>query len=156
MENKDSLEQMSEGFRKLGIALKDMASAAVQAISGLVKTVWENMKPAFKFLDKNITRKRFIKLLMSQGIQRNEANKIAWKVHAEKGKYTLLDYFKLRKAYNTVVLERDVLENTIKDELYKEFMKKLGEPVENDRLKKENKRLRQQVKSLKEIIKNND
>lgn len=92
MENKDSLEQMSEGFRKLGIAFQDMASAAVQAISGLVKTVWENMKPAFKFLDKNITRKRFIKLLMSQGIQRNEANKIAWQVHAEKGKYTLLDY----------------------------------------------------------------
>lgn len=65
----------------------------------------------------------------------------------------LFDYFKLRKAYNTVVLERDVLENTIKDELYKEFMKKLGEPVEVDRLKKECKRLRQQVKSLKEIIK---
>lgn len=76
------------------------------------------------------------------------------KLKKEKG--GLFDYFKLRKAYNTVVLERDVLENTIKDELYKEFMKKLGEPVENDRLKKENKRLRQQVKSLKEIIKNND
>ena len=74
----------------------------------------------------------------------------------KKEKCGLFDYFKLRKAYNTVVLERDVLENTIKDELYKEFMKKLGEPVEVDRLKKENKRLRQQVKSLKEIIKSND
>ena len=50
------------------------------------------IKEITKGLDKNISRKRFVKLLMSQGIQRNEANKIAWKVHAEKGKYTLLDY----------------------------------------------------------------
>lgn len=54
---------------------------------------------------------------------------------------------------NTLEGEVDVLENSIKDELYKEFMKKLGESFENERLRKENKRLRQQVKSLKEIIK---
>lgn len=47
----------------------------------------------------------------------------------------------------------DLLESAIKDDLYKEFMKRLGEPIENGRLKKENKRLRSQVKSLKEIIK---
>ena len=44
------------------------------------------------FFDKNISRKRFIKLLMSVGYQRNTANKIAWKYHKEKGEYTLLDF----------------------------------------------------------------
>ena len=51
---------------------------------------------------------------------------------------------------NTLENELETLKNIIKSELYKEFMKKLGEPVENERLRKENKRLRQQNKSLKE------
>lgn len=54
---------------------------------------------------------------------------------------------------NTLEGEVDVLENTIKDELYKEFMKKLGEPMEVERLRKENKMLRQKIKVLKEMIK---
>jgi FtsZ-binding cell division protein ZapB len=54
---------------------------------------------------------------------------------------------------NTLKLEVETLKNSIKEELYKEFMKKLGEPADNERLRKENKRLRQQVKSLKEVIK---
>jgi hypothetical protein len=54
---------------------------------------------------------------------------------------------------NTLKLEVETLKNSIKEELYKEFMKKLGEPLEAERLRKENKRLRQQVKSLKEVIK---
>lgn len=53
---------------------------------------------------------------------------------------------------NSLENQVETLECIIKDELYKEFMKKLGESIEVDRLKKENKRLRQQVKSLKEII----
>ena len=53
---------------------------------------------------------------------------------------------------NTLKLEVETLKNSIKEELYKEFMKKLGEPADNERLHKENKRLRQQIKSLKEII----
>lgn len=62
-------------------------------------------------------------------------------------------WIKQQRQINTLEGEVDVLENTIKDELYKEFMKKLGEPMEAERLRKENKRLRQQVKTLKEIIK---
>jgi hypothetical protein len=54
---------------------------------------------------------------------------------------------------NTLKLEVETLKNSIKEELYKEFMKKLGESADNERLCKENKMLRQQVKSLKEIIK---
>jgi cell division protein FtsB len=62
-------------------------------------------------------------------------------------------WIKQQRQINTLENKVEVLENSIKDELYKEFMKKLGEPLENERLRKENKRLRQQVKSLKEVIK---
>ena len=62
-------------------------------------------------------------------------------------------WLKQWREINTLKLEVETLKNSIKVELYKEFMKKLGEPADNERLRKENKRLRQQVKSLKEIIK---
>lgn len=60
---------------------------------------------------------------------------------------------KLRKELNRVKGEKEVLENAIKDELYKTFMDKLGEPLEMDRLRTENKSLRKKIKTLKEIIK---
>lgn len=66
------------------------------------------------------------------------------------------DAVKLHKKLNTVIIERDMLKETIKDELYKSFMAKLEEPLVYERTKQENKRLRQQVKTLKEIIKNGD
>ena len=53
---------------------------------------------------------------------------------------------------NTLENENETLKNTIKDELYKEFMKKLGEPLEITRLRKENKKLRKQRKELQKII----
>ena len=62
-------------------------------------------------------------------------------------------WIKQQRQINTLKLEVETLKNSIKEELYNEFMKKLGEPLKNERLRKENKRLRQQVKSLKEIIK---
>ena len=61
---------------------------------------------------------------------------------------------KLRRRINTLETENEVLKNTIKDELYKEFMKKLGEPDENKRLREENKRLRMKIKDYKEEILN--
>ena len=57
-----------------------------------------------------------------------------------------------RKKINTLENENETLRNTIKDEQYKEFMKRLGEPLEVSRLKRENKRLRKQKKELQEII----
>lgn len=68
----------------------------------------------------------------------------------------ILDIAKLNKKINSLENEVETLENIVKDELYKEFMKKLGETAEVDRLKKENKRLRVKIKSLKEIIKGED
>lgn len=57
---------------------------------------------------------------------------------------------KLLRRINTLENQVEVLENSIKDELYKEFMKKLGESDENERLRKENKKLRIKIKSMKE------
>lgn len=61
---------------------------------------------------------------------------------------------KMRRRINTLEAENESLKNTIKDELYKEFMKKLGEPDENKRLREENKRLRLKIKDYKEEILN--
>lgn len=68
----------------------------------------------------------------------------------------MIDIIKLKRKINTLENQVENLENSIKDELYKEFMKKLGETAENDRLKKENKKLRIKIKELKEIIKGDD
>lgn len=69
-----------------------------------------------------------------------------------------IDLFKLSKIQlirkiNTLEGDKKVLEETIKDELYKTFMDKLNEPLELARLRKENKNLRAKVKTLKQIIK---
>lgn len=68
----------------------------------------------------------------------------------------LFDVVKLQRQLNAVTNERDMLKETIKDELYKAFIAKLEEPLVYARTKQENKRLRQQVKTLKELIKNGD
>jgi hypothetical protein len=60
-----------------------------------------------------------------------------------------------KKQIKINVLENKVatLESVIKEDIFQEFMRKLGEPLECERLRKENQRLRKQVKTLKEIIK---
>ena len=68
----------------------------------------------------------------------------------------IFDVVKLQRQLNSVTIERDMLKEVIKDELYKAFMNKLEEPLAYDKYKKDNKRLHQQVKTLKEIIKNGD
>lgn len=68
----------------------------------------------------------------------------------------MFDYMKLLKKYNRVQGELEVLKETVKDELYKKWMDKLGEPLEMERLRKENKDLRKKIKILKEIIKEGD
>ena len=68
----------------------------------------------------------------------------------------MIDIIKLKRKINTLENQVETLENSIKDELYKEFIKKLGETAENDKLKKENKKLRIKIRELKEIIKGDD
>lgn len=62
-------------------------------------------------------------------------------------------WIKQHRQINTLENKVEALENSIKEELYKEFMKKLGEPMEVERLRKENKMLLQKIKVLKEMIK---
>lgn len=59
---------------------------------------------------------------------------------------------KLRKKINTLEVENDSLRETIKSELYKEFMKKLEEPEKLIKLKNENKSLKRKNKILKELL----
>ena len=60
---------------------------------------------------------------------------------------------KMRKRINTLEIEHEMLKNTIKDELYKAFMKKLNDSEADKRYKEDNIRLRKQIKVLKQIIK---
>lgn len=53
---------------------------------------------------------------------------------------------------NTLELENETLKNTIKDNLYDRFMRKLDETSELDRYVLENKRLRKQINVLKQMI----
>lgn len=69
-----------------------------------------------------------------------------------------IDLFKLSKLQlirkiNTLELNISVLEDTIKEELYKTFMDKLKEPQELNRVKKEISNLRKKNKVLKQLLK---
>lgn len=88
----ESINKMSEAFIKFGESISEVAISIVDVYSNIFNNVWSQVKEITKGLDKKISRKRFVKLLMSQGIQRNKANKIACEIHEKKGKYTLLDY----------------------------------------------------------------
>lgn len=58
---------------------------------------------------------------------------------------------RMLRRINTLTVEVDKLQDVIKSELYKEFMKKLGEPDEVRKLREEIKRLRLKVKNYKEV-----
>lgn len=93
---------------KLVNELYDNIREAITPIVEAIKKLADSLSTAFleawkevkydinyfdiNYFDINISRKRFTKLLISIGYQRNDANKIAWKYHEEKGKYTLLDF----------------------------------------------------------------
>lgn len=63
---------------------------------------------------------------------------------------------KQKRKINKLENELEALKLSVKDELYKEFMQKLGDPTEMERLRKDNKRLRLKNRELREIIKGVD
>ena len=63
-----------------------------------------------------------------------------------------LEKISLIKKINSLELEKSVLEETIKEELYITFINKLKQPQELNRIKKENKNLRIKVKTLKSLL----
>ena len=64
-----------------------------------------------------------------------------------------IEISKYKRRINTLELEKKELEEIIKECLFKEFIKKINEPIELERLRKENKRLRKKIKDLKEEMK---
>lgn len=97
MENNN--EELINAVHELGIKMSEAMTPVIESLKKVMGAiterfliVWDAVKDNLSFLDKNISRKRFIKLLMSIGYQRNEANKIAWNYHKENGKYTLLNF----------------------------------------------------------------
>lgn len=96
MENNTELDTLIHEFAEnVSEAIKPVLEAVKNIMDSLSTTfleAWKEVKFDMSYFDKNISRKKFIKLLLSIGYQRNTANKIAWKYHKEKGEYTLLDF----------------------------------------------------------------
>lgn len=82
------VENVSEAIKPLIEAIKRIADS----LSTAFLEAWKEVKFDMSYFDKNISKKRFTKLLMSIGYQRNIANKIVLKYHEEEGEYTLLDF----------------------------------------------------------------
>lgn len=98
MDNYEQTE-LDKTLHEFANKVKEAIGPVVDALKNIMEVLsdsflkaWEQVKFNTSFFDNNMSRKRFIKLLMSVGYQRNEANKIAWKLHSEKGHYTILDY----------------------------------------------------------------
>lgn len=70
-----------------------------------------------------------------------------------KGIFKVPKIIAMQQRINTLEGEIEVLQDTIKDELYKTFMEKLKEPTELARYKRENQNLRAKVKTLKALLK---
>lgn len=87
------IKELSDAFTKVFMpvaeAIKNISAELCRSFS----VIWENMKDKIpKFEEMKISRKRFSKLLMSIGYQRNQANKIVQRYNKEKGRYTFLDF----------------------------------------------------------------
>lgn len=80
---------LGESFKQVG----ELVGNVFNGIAHVVKNVAEEITKCFQSISasKRISRKRFLKLLMSGGIQRNDAQKIVEKYHKKNGTYTYLD-----------------------------------------------------------------
>lgn len=65
----------------------------------------------------------------------------------------MFDYIRLRKKYNTLETEYEILKECVKNKCFDEILSKIGEPLEIKRLRSENRSLRIKNKELKKIIK---
>lgn len=79
-----------EALEKFAKAAKEAGSAILDLGKSLSDFTFE-----FEYKLKFLTRKRFVKLLMGNGYQRNEANQIARRVWFKNGHYTYFDLLTL-------------------------------------------------------------
>lgn len=64
----------------------------------------------------------------------------------------MFDIIELNRKVNTLANDNDVLTKIIKNELYKDFIKKLDEQETIEKLRADNKRLRLKVKELQKLL----
>lgn len=82
---KDVIEPVADAFVKTFEAIAEVAETFTKAIVELAESLTKNM-------NKKISKKRFIKLLRSAGMQRNEINEI---IKNNREKYTYLRYYNI-------------------------------------------------------------
>lgn len=99
-------EEYIEEEKKIKKLIDDIMKPVVEVFEQIANTIaeisadiFDNTKKAvnnfiYTILDKKISKKKFIKLLQSEGVQRNEINKI---VQGNKEKYTYLRYYNIVK-----------------------------------------------------------
>lgn len=99
-------EEYIEAEKKIKKLIDDIMKPVVEVFEQIANTIaeisadiFDNTKKAvnnfiYTILDKKISKKKFIKLLQSEGVQRNEINKI---VQGNKEKYTYLRYYNIVK-----------------------------------------------------------
>lgn len=83
-------EEYIEAEKKIKKLIDDIMKPVVEVFEQIANTIAEISAD----LDKKISKKKFIKLLQSEGVQRNEINKI---VQGNKEKYTYLRYYNIVK-----------------------------------------------------------
>ena len=82
---KDVIEPVADAFVKTFKAIAEVAETITKVIVELAESLTKNM-------NKKISKKRFIKLLRSAGMQRNEINEI---IKNNREKYTYLRYYNI-------------------------------------------------------------
>ena len=99
-------EEYIEAEKKIKKLIDDIMKPVVEVFEQIANTIaeisadiFDNTKKAvnnfiYTILDKKISKKKFIKLLQSEGVQRNVINKI---VQGNKEKYTYLRYYNIVK-----------------------------------------------------------
>lgn len=99
-------EEYIEAEKKIKKLIDNIMKPVVEVFEQIANTIaeisadiFDNTKKAvnnfiYTILDKKISKKKFIKLLQSEGVQRNEINKI---VQGNKEKYTYLRYYNIVK-----------------------------------------------------------
>ena len=85
------VENFSNAMKEVGKMVANTLNAIIDVFKKIAENVSDAMKKTIFF--KKIKRKRFIKLLMSYGIQRNEANRIANYYHKKDGYYLLINVY---------------------------------------------------------------
>ena len=94
MESKNeffNVESVSNAFAEAGKTFAKTMNAIIDVFRNAINVI----TPIYtKAIEKRISKKRFIKLLMGNGIQRNDAQKIAIKYHKNQGFYCLYNVLK--------------------------------------------------------------